>query len=69
MMSEARKGQIALLFLKQKIRKEGVRLMPNFNRGLANDAKEISVPVSEAVEFVEGLIREVVDEIFANAKK
>ncbi len=69
MMTDARKGQIALLLLKHRLRKEGVRLVPDFKRSLASDAKELGIPVQEALEFYEGIIRENVDEIFASAKK
>jgi len=63
-MDEIRKGQIALLYLKNKIREEGVRLTPNMKRQIGNTAKAIGISVEEATEFAEIMIRELVEEAF-----
>ena len=63
-MDEIRKGQIALLYLKNKIREEGVRLTPNMKRQIGNTAKAIGIPVEEATEFSEIMVRELVEEVF-----
>ena len=63
-MNEIRKGQIALLFVKYQLCEKGVRLTPNFRREIGNGAKTIGVPIEEAMEFVESIIREMVEETF-----
>ena len=63
-MDAARKGEIALLVLKAKIRRDGVRLGPNHRRETGNAAKEIGITFEEAMEFSEELIREAVDWTF-----
>lgn len=63
-MTEARKGQIALLLLKDRLRGEGIRLKPDMKRDIGNTAKKIDIPVDELVEFVGGMTRELVEEVF-----
>jgi len=63
-MTEERKGQIALLLLKDRLRSEGIRLKPDIKRDIGNQATKIGVPIEEAVQFVEGLVREMVEEVF-----
>jgi len=64
-MDEKRKGELAILILKHKLRQKGLRLTPNLKREIGNEAKSIGVDVGEAVEFVEIIIRELVEESFA----
>jgi hypothetical protein len=64
-MDDKRKGEIALMFLKNKLRKDGIRLGQNTKRELGNTAKELGISTEEAVEFAEGLTRELVEEVFA----
>ena len=64
-MDDIRKGQIALAYLKNKLREEGVRLTPNFRRQVGNTAKAIGISTEEAMEFTESIIRELVEEAFA----
>jgi len=68
-MDETRKGQIAILYLKNKLREDGVRLTPNFRRQVGNTAKAIGISVDEAMEFSELLVRELVEEAFAKSDK
>jgi hypothetical protein len=63
-MTEERKGQIALLYLKARFKDEGIRLKPDMRRNIGNEAAKIGIPTEEAVEFVEGLVREMVEEVF-----
>ena len=63
-MDEIRKGQIAFLYLKNKISEEGVRLTPNMRRQIGNTAKAIGISIEEATEFVEIIVRELVEETF-----
>lgn len=48
-MTEERKGQIALLFMKQQLRENGIRLRRGLNRELANQAKDLNISYEEAV--------------------
>jgi len=64
-MDDIRKGQVAFLFLKHQLREKGVRLTPNFKREIGNDAKAIGISIKEATEFVEPIVRELVEETFA----
>jgi hypothetical protein len=67
-LSEARKGEIALLALKHKLRKDGIRLTKDVQRDIGNGAKDIGIPYQEALEFYEGLVRELVEETFSPKK-
>ncbi len=64
-MNEIRKGELALLFLKLYMKQKGVRLTPNLKREVGNEAKAIGINAEEAIEFVEIIIRELVEETFA----
>lgn len=64
-MDEVRMGQIALLALKSRMREEKLRLGPNLRREVGKRAKELGIPFKEAWEFVEHVIRELVEETFA----
>jgi len=64
-MNDTRKGQIALLLLKHQLREKGIRLTPNFKRGIGNEANSIGISVDEAMEFAEIIVRELVEETFA----
>lgn len=68
-MDDVRKGQIALLYLKNKLREDGVRLTPNVRRQIGNTAKAVGISIEEATEFAEIMVRELVEETFAKAKK
>lgn len=63
-MTEERKGQIALLLVKSRFKDEGIRLKPDMKRDIGNSAKKIGVPADELLQFVEGLTREMVEEVF-----
>lgn len=65
-MDNARKGEIALLYLKHKVGRDGIRLGPDLRRDVGNTAKAIGAPFEEAMEFVEEMTREMVDRLFAN---
>jgi|TARA_Y100000310_G_C20419739_1_gene686098 hypothetical protein len=64
-MDEKRKGELAVMFLKNQLRQKGVRLTPNLKREIGNEAKAIGIDVEEATEFVEIIVRELVEESFA----
>ena len=63
-MTEERKGPIALLYLKRKLKDGGIRLKPDMRREIGNEAKELGITTEEATEFVEGLVREMVEAVF-----
>ncbi len=63
-MDKQRQGEIALIYLKSKIRREGVTIKPNMQRATSDEAKKIGIPAEEAAEFAEILIREIVEEAF-----
>lgn len=64
-ISKERQGELALMYLKNKLRREGVTIKPNIRRQTANEAKELGISSEEAAEFAEMLIREIVEEAFA----
>ena len=68
-MDEKRKGQIAVMVIKHLLREKGVRLTPDFRREMGNQAKAIGISTEELIEFVEPLVRELVDETFAKSKR
>lgn len=57
-MDSKRQGEIALMFLKHKLREEGVWLTPNFKRQIGNTANAIGLTTEEATSFVEIIVRE-----------
>ncbi|HEY0220826.1 MAG TPA: hypothetical protein VGC58_01245 [Candidatus Paceibacterota bacterium] len=63
-LTEERKGQIALLYLKARFKDEGIRLKPDMRRQIGNEATKIGIKADEAVSFVEELVREMVEEVF-----
>ncbi len=65
MLTEARNGEIARLILKSQLRKKGVTLDNNFRRDIGNEAKNLGIPHEEMLEFVEKIVREIVEETFA----
>lgn len=67
-MDEVRRGEIALLVLKEKVREEGVLIKKNMRRELGNSAKRIGITLEEAEEFTEGLVRDLVEEAFPPKK-
>jgi len=69
MITKHRGGEIAILILKHKLRKEGLHLSPEVKRTWGNMAKDIGVPFEELLEFAEGMAREAMEEFFAKTKK
>lgn len=69
-MDDIRKGQIAVLYLKYQIRKDGLRFKPAaLRREAGNLAKAIGISIDEVMEFTEFMVRETVDEVFTEAGK
>lgn len=63
-MSKERQGQIAILFIKGQMLREGVRLR-NIKREAGSRATNLGISTKEAQEFAEIMIRELVDESFS----
>jgi len=63
-MDEKRKGEIALVFLKYRMSREGIRLTPDLKRDLGNVAKETGIPQDELKEFMKIFIEELLEKIF-----
>jgi len=63
-MDEKRKGEIALVLLKYRMSREGIRLTPDFKRDLGNVAKETGIPQDELKEFMKIFIEELLEKIF-----
>jgi len=61
-------GEIALLYVRQRYREKGLHLGPNFNEKVRKTAEELGIPLEEAVEFVETLMREEFEKAFASIK-
>ncbi len=64
MLSETRKGEIAIAILKLRLREEGIRVGPYIKRELPNKAKQLNIDAGELSEFFELMVREMVDETF-----
>ncbi|MGB3921799.1 MAG: hypothetical protein WBL19_00755 [Minisyncoccia bacterium] len=62
-MSNERKGEIAILFLKERLRTGGIHLK-DVKRQFSSEAKLVGIEPSEAKEFMELITRELVDEAF-----
>ena len=62
-MDDKRKGEIAYLFLKNRLKEEGFDLDQNFRRRIGNIAKKIGVPFPEALEFSMALVGELLVEV------
>lgn len=67
-ISKERQGEIALKYLKNKLRRDGVTIKPNMQRQTANEAKDLGISPEEAAEFAEMLVRELVEEAFPKKK-
>lgn len=63
-ISKERQGELALMYLKDKLRNEGVTIKANMQRQTAQQAKQLGISPEEAAEFAEMLVREIVDEAF-----
>lgn len=64
MLSEQRKGEIAIALLKYDIKKRGVRLLPENKRQFGQVSKETGVPVDELKKFMKPIAQEILDEFF-----
>ncbi|MDO8505482.1 MAG: hypothetical protein Q7S48_02820 [bacterium] len=68
-MSEERKGQVAVLLLKDHILEQGFTISSQSRRNLGNVAKRIGVPLDELLEFARPLLQEALEASLAAQKK
>jgi len=66
-MTQERMNQIAFLYVKRKIARDGIHIGQNFKEKLSAEAKEIGIEKEEAMEFMEIIMREEFEKIFAKA--
>lgn len=67
-LTDERRGQIALEYFKYRVRQKGIRVTPDMKRQITQEAKNVGIPEDEAMAFVEETLRELVDEAFAPAR-
>ena len=67
-LSKERMGEIALIFLKENWRRDGIKsLRPDLiRRDFKREEKDLSVPVAESLEFCRVIFTELVEEGFSN---
>lgn len=63
-LTDAEMGQIALAYVRDQLRDNGIRLGRNTKRDILNRAKRLGVPNTKAMAFAEQLVREAVEEVF-----
>ena len=70
-MTEARRNEIAYLFLLSQKRRNGIgNFKPNeVNRELGNVAEDIGISIEEVREFAHNFVTKLVEEAFASPKK
>jgi len=64
MLSDKRRGEIALLILKDRIYQEGAEVSAKTKRGIHSRAKKLGINPDELMEFGEELVRETVERVF-----
>lgn len=62
MLTEARKGEIALKIFRLKIMKEGFTFDQNTRREVGNTAAEIGISLDEALQFIGEIVGELLAE-------
>ena len=65
-LTDERRGEIALALVKHKLRQSGVKISPDYKREVCQWAKDIGIPEDEALVFYEELVRSLVDDAFAS---
>ncbi|MFZ2154036.1 MAG: hypothetical protein WAV16_02280 [Candidatus Moraniibacteriota bacterium] len=63
-MKKKEQGKIALVALKEDLRKNGLHLRPIKKKGFKKKAAVLGISTKKAKEFAEIIVREMVDEIF-----
>lgn len=65
-LSKERKGEIAYVFMKDMMRRNGhLETASEFKESVKNQSKELGLETKEVSEFVESMMREVLEEMFS----
>ncbi len=64
MLNDKRRGEIALLILKERVFKEGANVSCKTKRGIHSGAKALGIDPDELMEFAEEIFRETIDRVF-----
>ncbi|MFT5179635.1 MAG: hypothetical protein ACI9GH_000537 [Candidatus Paceibacteria bacterium] len=67
-LTPERRGEIAILFLKHKLRQTGIKFSKETRREITNVAKSVGVSDEEALAFVQELALELFNETFSQKK-
>lgn len=67
-MDRVKMGEIAISYLKARFKNGGIALN-RIKDELPRITKELGISEEEALEFIEIVVRESVDEVFASEKK
>ncbi len=65
-MSKERQGEIALIAIKDIVRKQGIKLA-DIRRNVNAETQRLGVPAKDLMEFQEIIYRELFEEAFAKA--
>lgn len=65
MMTEQRRGEIALMYVKNRVRDKGIPCK-DLARQIGNEAHHLGIPVQEVAEFVRILVNELTAEVTAD---
>lgn len=67
-MGQRRMEEIALVVLKYRMSKEGIRLTPDIQRELGNVSKATGIPSDQLKCFLKLLVEELLEEAFDKKK-
>ena len=69
-MTKERMGEIALMYLCKKVRRESISLDPTqMRRQLGVTAKELDISIGEAAAFMENMLFGAVNELLEDLRK
>jgi hypothetical protein len=69
-LTDQRKGEIALILVKHKVKEQGkIPSINSLKRDLGNHAKELGISKEEALEFITCLAEELMGEFISELKK
>lgn len=68
-MDTKRQGEIALLYLKDKLQSDGLKIQPDMRRQVLATARKLGISPEEAIEFAEILVRDFVEKGLAKLKQ
>jgi hypothetical protein len=68
-LTKERKGEIALMWLKEKLMCDGITVSKGMKRDVTNKANNLGIDPNEAWLLVEEIAREITDDVFSSNKK